>query len=113
MLLSWALIWIFPGRRSENDFYFESELKAKIRAQAEANGNSMEDEIRCIQNSALNKNLSEPAQSPENIPLTLSLEERLFELEKRGLWKRVKTPRKPLTLGEPTTGALEQFLAER
>lgn len=91
----------------------EKELKSKIRDQAKANGHSMEEEIRCILTSVLDQKSTESAQSIENIPSNLSLEERLIELEKRGLWTKAKTPKKPFTAGEPVPGALERFLSER
>ena len=42
-----------------------------------------------------------------------TLEERIKELELRGVLVRAKEPRKPFKLGKPVPGALERFLAER
>ena len=42
-----------------------------------------------------------------------TLEERIKELELRGVLVRAKEPRKPFKLGTPVPGALERFLAER
>ena len=42
-----------------------------------------------------------------------TLEERIRELELRGVLVRAKGPRKPFKMGKPVPGALERFLAER
>ncbi len=49
-------------------------------------------------------------------PRTQTLEERLAELEARGLLKRARlSPQDPraFTIGEPTPGGLDRFLEER
>ena len=42
-----------------------------------------------------------------------TLEERIRELELRGVLVRAKGPRKSFKMGKPVPGALERFLAER
>ena len=48
--------------------------------------------------------LEKPAQT---------LEERMRDLEMRGVLVRAKEPRKPFKIGKPVPGALARFLAER
>ena len=54
-----------------------------------------------------------PAQNMDGASSTLSLQERLIELESQGVWVAAKDPDTRITLGEPAFGALERFLADR
>ena len=91
----------------------EDEVKAKLRIRAAENGQSMEEEARQILRSTLDQKPGILERHLEKDLSTLSLEERLIELEKRGMWVRAKDPSTRLTLGEPAPGALERFLADR
>lgn len=46
-------------------------------------------------------------------PRPQTIEERLDELERRGEVVRSREPRRPFELGDPSPGALAQFLADR
>ncbi len=63
--------------------------------------------------STLDQMPTHPAQNIDGASSTLSLQERLIELESQGIWVAAKDPDTRITLGEPAIGALERFLADR
>ncbi len=91
----------------------EDSVKAKLKIRAAENGRSMEEEVRHILRLAANYEQLESEEEFKRRISKMSLEERLIELEKRGVIVRAKDPDTRLTVGEPAPGALEQFLADR
>ena len=91
----------------------EDAVKMKLRIRAAANGQSMEEEARQILRSTLDQEPAYSVQNTDSISSTLSLHERLIELENKGVWITAKDPDTRVTLGEPAPGALERFLADR
>ena len=91
----------------------EDAVKMKLRIRAAANGQSMEEEARQILRSTLDQEAVYSAQKADSNSSTMSLHERLIELENQGIWITAKDPDTRMTLGEPAPGALERFLADR
>lgn len=91
----------------------EDEVLMKLKIRAAANGHSMEEEARQILRSTLEHNSDYPIQNTQRTSSTNSLEERLLELEKQGIWVSAKDPDTRITVGDPAPGALERFLADR
>ena len=91
----------------------EDAVIMKLRIRAAANGQSMEEEARQILRSTLEKMPVLSAQNADSISSTMSLQERLIELENQRIWITAKDPDTRMTLGEPAPGALERFLADR
>lgn len=91
----------------------EDAVKLKLRMRAAANGQSMEEEARQILRSTLDQVPTHSVQNVDSEFSTLSLQERLKELENQGIWIAAKDQDTHITLGEPASGALERFLADR
>ena len=91
----------------------EDAVIMKLRIRAAANGQSMEEEARQILRSTLDQEAVYSVQKADSNSSTMSLHERLIELENQGIWITAKDPDTRMTLGEPAPGALERFLAER
>ena len=91
----------------------DDAVKVKLRMRAAANGRSMEEEARQILRSTLDQASTQLVQNMNSGFSTLSLQERLVELELQGIWIEAKDPDTRITLGEPASGALERFLADR
>ncbi len=91
----------------------EDAVKTKLRIRAAANGHSMEEEARLILRSSLEYSSEYSIQNTQRTSSINSLEERLLELEKQGIWVNAKDPDTRITVGEPAPGALERFLADR
>ena len=91
----------------------EDAVIMKLRIRAAANGQSMEEEARQILRSTLDQEPVYSVQYTDSISSTMSLQERLIELENQGIWITAKDPDTRMTLGEPAPGALERFLADR
>ncbi len=91
----------------------EDAVKVKLRMRAAANGQSMEEEARQILRSTLDQAPTHSVQNKDSKFSNLSLQERLMELENQGIWIAATDPDTRITLGEPASGALERFLADR
>ena len=91
----------------------DDATKEKLRIRAAANSNSMEEEARRILRSALDEKTTDSVQNEKKDFSKLSMEERLVELEKQGVWKRAEDPDKRFKAGKHIPGALERFLADR
>ena len=81
----------------------------KLGIRAAANGRSMEYEARQILRTTFDKEPAYSVQNTDSISSTLSLQERLIELEDQGMWIAAKDPDARITLGEPASGVLEWF----
>ncbi len=91
----------------------EDAVKLKLRMRAAANGQSMEEEARQILRSTLDQVPPHSVQNVDSEFSNSSLQKRLTELENKGIWIAAKDPDTRITLGEPASGALERFLADR
>lgn len=85
----------------------EDAVNQKLGMRAAANSQSMEEEARQILRSALDQVPTHSVQNVDSEFSTLSLQERLMELENQGIWIAAKDPNTHITLGEPASGALE------
>ena len=86
----------------------EDNVKKKLRIIAAENGHSMEEEVRQILRSAVNRE-APVVRSEKELSQT---ELRLLKFEKRGVLVR-GDPDKLFSPGKPDAGALRQFLEER
>ena len=68
----------------------EDSVIVKLRLRAAANGQSMEEEARQILRSALDQLPTDSVHNMDNDFSSLSLEERLMELENQGIWIAAK-----------------------
>ena len=91
----------------------EDEVIMKLKIRATANGHSMEEEARQILRYTLDQVSEYSIQNAQSTSSTNSLEERLIEREKQGIWVSAKDPDTRITVGELAPGALERFLADR
>ena len=91
----------------------DDAIKEKLKIRAAANSHSMEEEARQILKSVLDQKLAHSVGNENYDISTMSVEERLTELEKKGIWKRAEDQDRRIPPGEPAPGALKQWLADR
>ena len=91
----------------------ENSVKMKLRIRAAANGRSMEEEVRQILRTTIDRVPTHSIQNMDNAYSNLPLQERLIELENQRMWVTAKDPDTHMTLGKPAFGALERFVANR